>query len=176
MTETDAPSKSERTRKRILGAAAVEFRQTGYSARIGGHCRTRRHAGRQSLLPLRVARRAGCREPSPGEQAPSAVDVIDDAKPLLRLETAIRSLTMAVLQQSAYASAQAKIVGQVPPDIAKVGSRSAGLWRVMEWLVRRWCRCRGAAFGAGSVRGPHVGFWCYELEHRMVRSGSATVC
>jgi len=110
------------------------------------------------------------------EQAPSAVDVIDDAKPLLRLETAIRSLTMAVLQQSDYASAQAKIVGQVPPDIAKVGSRSAGLWRVMEWLVRRWCRCRGAAFGAGSVRGPHVGFWCYELEHRMVRSGSATVC
>lgn len=48
-----------------------------------------------------------------------AVDALPPtADPLLRLETAVRAHTMAVLELSDYTSAQARIVGEVPADVA----------------------------------------------------------
>lgn len=139
-SDTKTPTKSARTRKRILDAAAAEFRQAGYNARLVDIAE---RAGMQAgslyyhfasreelvaeILQLGIA--------TAFAQVRRAIEELDgsdiESDPRRRLETAIRAHTMAVLEQSDYASAQAKIVGQVPPDIAeahKADQRSYGTY------------------------------------------------
>jgi len=119
--------KSARTRQRILDAAAAVFREHGYAnarlsdiaARAGIQTGSLYYhfASREELvaeiLRLGVATAWG--------QVRAAVDALpDEASPTERLTAAIRTHTMAVLEIDDYASAQARIVGQVPPAIAAV--------------------------------------------------------
>ena len=54
----------------------------------------------------------------------AAVDALaDGSAPIDRLAAAIRAHTMSILQISSYASARARIVGQVPPSVAKAHQR-----------------------------------------------------
>jgi AcrR family transcriptional regulator len=58
------------------------------------------------------------------EHVRAAVDAVPEhAAAIERLAAAVRAHTMAILEISAYASAQARIVGQVPPSIAKPHQR-----------------------------------------------------
>ena len=119
-------SKSERTRQRILDAAAKVFRENGYaSARLSDIATL---AGMQtgSLYYHFASREELVAEilhlgiETAWEHVRSAVDALpDDAAPLERIEAAVRAHTMAVLEIDDYASAQARIVGQVPPEIFK---------------------------------------------------------
>ena len=118
--------KSARTRQRILDAAAAVFREQGYAnarltdiAELAGmktgslyyHFASREELVTEILhLGIETA----------WSHVRTAVDALPRrATPLQRVETAIRAHTMAVLEISDYSSAQAKIVGHVPPEIAR---------------------------------------------------------
>jgi AcrR family transcriptional regulator len=119
-------TKSARTRARILDAAAVVFRDQGYGARLSDiaeqagiqtgslyyHFASRDELVNEILrLGIETAWqhvRAAVAATPPG------------APPIERLAVAVRAHTMAVLALSDYASAQARIVGQVPPTVAEV--------------------------------------------------------
>ena len=127
-SDTKRPTKSARTRKRILDAAAAEFRQAGYNARLVDIAeRAGMQAGslyyhfasREELVAeiLQLGLATAFAQVRQAVEELDGSDIESDSR--RRLETAIRAHTMAVLEQSDYASAQAKIVGQVPPDIAK---------------------------------------------------------
>ncbi|MGH9133549.1 MAG: TetR/AcrR family transcriptional regulator [Ilumatobacteraceae bacterium] len=117
-------TKSARTRQRILDAAAAVFREQGYaSARLSDiaacagiqtgslyyHFDSREDLVAEILrLGIETA----------WEHVRAAVDALPpDAGAVERLAAALRAHTLAVVEISDYASAQAKIVGQVPPDI-----------------------------------------------------------
>lgn len=121
---SERQTKSERTRQRILDAAAKVFREQGYAnARLsdiaeGAGIQTGslyyHFDGREDLvaeiLHLGIERA--------WDHVRAAVDALPaDATPIDRLRTAIRAHTTAVLEISDYSSAQARIVGQVPPDV-----------------------------------------------------------
>ena len=120
-------SKSARTRQRILDAAAKVFRQQGYAgARLSDIADL---AGMQtgSLYYHFASREELVAEilhlgiEKAWAHVTDAVDSLPEcASATERLATAIRAHTMAVLQLSDYTTAQARIVGQVPPEIAKV--------------------------------------------------------
>jgi AcrR family transcriptional regulator len=119
-------TKAERTRQRILDAAAKVFREQGYAnARLGDIAEL---AGMQAgslyyhfdsredlvaeILRLGIETSWG--------HVQEAVDALAaEASPLDRLSAAIRAHTLSVLEISDYASAQARIVGQVPPEVLK---------------------------------------------------------
>ena len=144
--------KSARTRQRILDAAAKVFRQQGYAnarltdiAELAGlktgslyyHFASREELVTEILhLGIETA----------WSHVRAAVDALPrKATPLQRVETAIRAHTMAVLEISDYSSAQAKIVGQVPPEIAtahRVEQRAYGTY---------WHGLLVAAQGAGQI-------------------------
>jgi AcrR family transcriptional regulator len=122
-------TKSARTRARILDAAAVVFREQGYGARLADIAE---RAGIQTgslyyhfasrdelvneILHLGIERAS--------HHVRAAVDAAPpSASALERLAIAVRAHTMAVLEISDYASAQARIVGQVPPAVADVHRR-----------------------------------------------------
>jgi TetR/AcrR family transcriptional regulator, cholesterol catabolism regulator len=120
-------TKSQRTRQRILDAAAKVFRQQGYAnARLSDIAELAgmqtgslyyHFDGRDDLVAeiLRLGIETSW------SHVRAAVDALpDDATPLDRLATAIRAHTLSVLEISDYASAQARIVGQVPPDLYRV--------------------------------------------------------
>ena len=145
-------AKSVRTRQRILDAAAKVFRQQGYAnarltdiAELAGmktgslyyHFASREELVTEILhLGIETA----------WSHVRAAVDALPrKATPLQRVETAIRAHTMAVLEISDYSSAQAKIVGQVPPEIAtahRVEQRAYGTY---------WHGLLVAAQGAGQI-------------------------
>lgn len=119
-------SKSARTRRRILDAAAHVFREQGYSnARLSDIAEMAgiqtgslyyHFAGREELVAELL--RLGV------ETARHDIDRAIDALParatsLDRLTAAVRAHTLAVLDRSDYASAQARIGGQVPTDIRR---------------------------------------------------------
>lgn len=117
-------TKSQRTRQRILDAAAKVFRQHGYAnARLSDIAELAgmqtgslyyHFDGRDDLVAeiLRLGVETAW------DHVRAAVDALPDgATPLDRLATAIRAHTLAVLEISDYASAQARIVGQVPPEL-----------------------------------------------------------
>jgi AcrR family transcriptional regulator len=118
-------TKSARTRRRILDAAAAVFSEQGYGARLSD-----------------IAERAGMKAGSLYYHFESREDLVGEvlrlgiqrswdevalavgrlpsaAKPLERLAAAIRAHTKAIVGRSAYASAQARIVSQLPPDLAR---------------------------------------------------------
>ena len=122
-------TKSARTRARILDAAAAVFRAEGYSARLSDIAE---RAGIQtgslyyhfSSREELVAEILRLGIENAWEHVRRAVDSMPpDAAPLDRLAVAIRAHTMAVLELSDYASAQARIVGQVPAAVASVHHR-----------------------------------------------------
>src|SRR3954453_12851039 len=116
-------TKSERTRQRILDAAAKVFREQGYAARLSDIAELAdmqagslyyHFDGREDLVAeiLRLGIETSW------SHVRDAVDAVPaDASPGERLAVAIRAHTLSVLEISDYASAQARIVGQVPPDV-----------------------------------------------------------
>ncbi len=118
------PTKSARTRERILDAAASVFRTQGYAARLSDI------AERAGIRTGSLYYHFGSREELVAEilrlgienawnHVRTAVEALPpDASALERLSTAIRAHTMAVLELSDFASAQTRIVGQVPPALA----------------------------------------------------------
>ena len=123
---TERLPKSARTRERILDAAAKVFRAHGYAnARLSDIAEM---AGMQtgSLYYHFASREALVAEilhlgiETAWDHVRAAVRSLPPgASPLEQLETAVRAHTMAVLEIGDYASAQARIVGQVPPEIAR---------------------------------------------------------
>jgi AcrR family transcriptional regulator len=122
-------TKSERTRARILDAAAEVFSEQGYSARLSDIAdRASMKAG--SLYYHFDSREALVAEilhrgiQTSFDHVRTAVDALPgSARAIDRLAAAVRAHTMSILEISAYASAQARIVGQVPPAIAKAHQR-----------------------------------------------------
>jgi AcrR family transcriptional regulator len=132
--------KSERTRRRILDAAAKVFRERGYSgARLADIAA---EAGMQagSLYYHFDSREALVEEvmrvgnQHSGQIVAARLESLPaDAGPLERLRAAIHAHLLAVLSISDYASATIKLIGQVPDDIRErqlVDQRRYGsLWR-----------------------------------------------
>jgi AcrR family transcriptional regulator len=145
-------TKSARTRQRILDAAAKVFREQGYAhARLSD-----------------IAEQAGIQTGSLYYHFDSRDDLVDEilrlgietawqhvrdalaelpaATPLERLAAAIRAHTTAVLEIGDYASAQARIVGQIPPEVRK---RHMGDQRR---YGEYWNELLEAAVAAGEIR------------------------
>jgi AcrR family transcriptional regulator len=150
---TDQPSKSTRTRQRILDAAAKTFRAQGYSgARLSDIAAS---AGIQtgSLYYHFDSREALVEEvlrlgiEVAWAHVRDAVDALPgDASPLTRLEAAIRAHTEVQLEISDYSSAHARIIGQVPADVRRrnlVDQTSYGEY---------WNELLKAAAAAGEIR------------------------
>jgi AcrR family transcriptional regulator len=146
-------TKSERTRQRILDAAATVFREHGYSnarlsdiAALAGmqtgslyyHFDSREHLVAE-ILRLGIE--------TSWHHVREAVDALPPgATALDRLGAAIRAHTLTVLEISDYASAQARIVGQVPPEVRKghmVHQRKYGAY---------WNELIEAAVASGEIR------------------------
>ena len=118
-------TKSVRTRRRILNAAAEVFSEQGYAARLSDIAdRAGMKAGslyyhfdsREDLVAevLRLGIDGSW------DQVAAAVGRLPSTvTPLDRLATAIRAHTMSIVGRSAYATAQARIVGSLPPDLAR---------------------------------------------------------
>ncbi|MCO4835830.1 MAG: helix-turn-helix transcriptional regulator, partial [Acidimicrobiaceae bacterium] len=115
-SDTKRPTKSARTRKRILDAAAAEFRQAGYNARLVDIAERAgiqagslyyHFASREELVAeiLQLGLATAFAQVRQAVEELDGSDIESDSR--RRLETAIRAHTMAVLEQSDYASAQA---------------------------------------------------------------------
>ena len=126
-------AKSARTRRRILDAAAEVFSEQGYTARLSDIAdRAEMKAGslyyhfdsREDLVAevLRLGIDGAW------DQVAGAVGRLPSAAtPLERLETAIRAHTLSIVGRSAYATAQTRIVGSLPPDLARGTARTSVL-------------------------------------------------
>jgi AcrR family transcriptional regulator len=123
---TERLTKSERTRQRILDAAARVFREQGYAnARLADIAELAdmqtgslyyHFDGREDLVAeiLRLGVKTAW------SHVRAAVDALPpSATPIDRLAAAVRAHTLTVLEAGDYASAQARIVGQVPPEVLK---------------------------------------------------------
>jgi AcrR family transcriptional regulator len=118
-------TKSTRTRRRILDAAAKVFSEQGYGARLSDIAeRAGMKAGslyyhfdsREDLVAEVL--RLGI-EGSWDQVAGAVGRLPSTATPIERLEVAIRAHTMAIVGRSDYATAQARIVGSLPADLAR---------------------------------------------------------
>ena len=131
-------TKSERTRQRILDAAAEVLAERGYAdarltdiaARVGLQAGSLYYhfASREELVAEIL--RLGI-EKSWDHVAAAVGRLPPAATPIDRLAAAIRAHTKAVVGLSAYASAQARIVGQLPNDLARAhrkGMRAYGAY------------------------------------------------
>lgn len=147
-------TKAERTRQRVLDAAAKVFREQGYSnarlvdiaelAGIQGGSLYYHFDGREELVAevLRLGIETSFQQVQEAlRQLPA------DATPFERLETTIRAHVLCQLAISDYASAQARIAGQVPPHILK--GHQADKRKYGEF----WNSLLEAAVDAGEVRG-----------------------
>lgn len=122
-------TKSERTRRRILDAAAEVFSEQGYTARLTDIAeRAGMKTGslyyhfdsREDLVTevLRLGIEGSW------EQVSAAVDAVPGAgSPRDRLEAAIRAHTLSIVGRSAYATAQARIVSSLPTEVAKAHAK-----------------------------------------------------
>src|SRR5262245_8407270 len=126
MRKLRADSKSARTRRRILDAAAVEFQRRGYTAarlvdiaeRAGMQVGSLYHhfASREELVTEVLHLGIG----EVAEHVRRAVDALPrGSSPTRRLAAAVRAHTLAVLEVSEFGTAQAKLAGQVGAEIAK---------------------------------------------------------
>jgi AcrR family transcriptional regulator len=146
-------TKSARTRRRILDAAAEVFSEQGYGARLSDI------AERAGMKTGSLYYHFDSREDLVGEvlrlgidgawdQVAAAVDQLSaTATPLARLEAAIRAHTMSVVGRSAYATAQARIVGSLPPDLAAAHRKDQRAYG------DHWRDLLTAAQRAGEIRG-----------------------
>lgn len=149
----EALTKSARTRQRILDAAAAVFREQGYAnARLSDIAERAgiqtgslyyHFASREELVSeiLRLGIETAWRH-----VRDALTTLPPTATPLDRLAAAIRAHTAAVLEISDYSSAQARIVGQVPPEVRQghlADQRRYGAF---------WNELLNAAAAAGQIR------------------------
>jgi AcrR family transcriptional regulator len=146
-------TKSARTRRRILDAAAEVFSEQGYGARLSDIAdRAGMKAGslyyhfdsREDLVAevLRLGIEGSW------DQVAGAVGRLPSAAtPLERLAGAIRAHTLSIVGRSAYATAQARIVGSLPPDVARAHRKDQRAYGDY------WRELFGAAQRAGEIRG-----------------------
>jgi AcrR family transcriptional regulator len=122
---TAQQTKSERTRQRILDAAAEVLAERGYEARLADIAE---RAGMQAgSLYYHFASREELVEEILRIGIENAWDLVAAAvgrmppasTPLERLEAAIRAHTRCVVGQSTYTSAQSRIVSQLPQELAR---------------------------------------------------------
>jgi AcrR family transcriptional regulator len=154
MVRVVAPEpKSARTRRKILDAAAEVFSEQGYAARLSD-----------------IAERAGMKAGSLYYHFDSREDLVGEvlrlgiegswdqvatgvgrlpstATPLQRLEVAMRAHTLSIVGRSAYATAQARIVGSLPPDLARAHRKDQRAYGDY------WRDLFGAAQRAGQISG-----------------------
>jgi len=144
--------KSERTRERILDAAAVAFRERGFAATRLSDIAERANLQAPSLyyhfgskeelieevLSLGVKRTF--------EQVQQAVAEVPDDDPLGRLRAAIETHIAMVLQTGDYSAANLRLYGQMPDDIRK------RLERTQRTVGRYWNGLLEAARDAGAIR------------------------
>ena len=146
------PSKSERTRQRILDAAGSEFEQHGYNARLSDIASwpasrpaastttsTRRDDLVAEVLLLGI-------ETSWRHVREAVAALPDGSTAQDALAAAIRAHTLSVLEIGDYSSAQARIVGQVPAAVRErhmVDQRRYGAY---------WNELIEAAVASGELR------------------------
>lgn len=131
-------TKSERTRQRILDAAAEVLAERGYAdarltdiaARAGMQAGSLYYHFESRDELVSEILRLGI-EKSWDHVAAAVGRLPSSASPLDRLAAAIRAHTKAIVGLSAYASAQARIIGQLPNDLARAhrkGMRAYGAY------------------------------------------------
>jgi AcrR family transcriptional regulator len=147
-------TKSARTRRRILDAAAEVFSEQGYGARLSDI------ADRVGMKTGSLYYHFDSREDLVAEVLRLGIDGSWDqvagavgrlpsaATPLERLAAAIRAHTLSVVGRSAYATAQARIVGSLPADLAtahRKDQRAYGdYWRELFTSAQRAGEIKGA--------------------------------
>ncbi len=153
MSQTPRESKSVRTRRRILDAAAEVFSEQGYGARLSDIAdRAGMKAGslyyhfdsREDLVAEVL--RLGI-EGSWDHVAVAVGRLPSTARPSERLQAAIRAHTMAIVGRSAYATAQARIVGSLPADVARAHRKDQRAYGDY------WRDLFASAQGAGEIDG-----------------------
>jgi TetR/AcrR family transcriptional regulator, cholesterol catabolism regulator len=145
--------KSERTRERILDAAAAAFRERGFAATRLSDIAERAelqapslyyHFGSkeeliEAVLSLAVTRTF--------EQVKQAVAEVPEDDPVGRLRAAIETHIAMVLETGDYSAANLRLYGQMPDDIRK------RLERTQRTVGRYWNRLLQDARDAGAIRG-----------------------
>jgi TetR/AcrR family transcriptional regulator, cholesterol catabolism regulator len=155
MDEVRVPlTKSERTRQRILDAAAEVLAEQGYAG-----ARLTDIAGRAGMQAGSLYYHFASREELVGEILRLGIETSWDlvatavgrlpptATPVDRLAAAIRAHTRSIVGISTYASAQARIVGQLPNDLARAHRKD------MRAYGAYWHDLFRAAQEAGQVAG-----------------------
>jgi AcrR family transcriptional regulator len=151
-TTTPHKTKSERTRERILDAAAACFGERGFAATRLSDIAER--AGLQApslyyhfsskeelievVLALGVTRTH--------EHVRARVEAVPAEDPLGRLRAAIEAHVEMVLETGNYSAANLRLYGQMPDDIRR------RLQRIQRRVGRYWDRLLAAARDAGAVR------------------------
>ena len=117
-------SKAARTRRRILDAAAELFRDGGYANTRLTDIATRAGVRTGSLYYHFSSREQLVGEilhvgmDTAGRRVRAAVDAVaPDAAPIERVAAAVRAHVLVVLDISAFASAQSRVVDEVPSDV-----------------------------------------------------------
>jgi TetR/AcrR family transcriptional regulator, cholesterol catabolism regulator len=148
------PTKSERTRQRILDAAAEVLAERGYA-----DARLTDIAGRAGMQAGSLYYHFTSREELVGEILRLGIETSwnlvatavgrlpPTATPVDRLAAAIRAHTRSIVGISTYASAQARIVGQLPNDLARAHRKD------MRAYGAYWHDLFRAAQEAGQVAG-----------------------
>ena len=145
--------KSERTRQRILDAAAAAFRERGFAA-----TRLSDIAERAELQAPSLYYHFGSKEElieevlSLGvkqtfEKVKQAVVEVPEDDPVGRLRAAIETHIEMVLQTGDYSAANLRLYGQMPDDIRK------RLERTQRTVGRYWSGLLEDARDAGAIRG-----------------------
>ena len=155
MDEVRVPlTKSERTRQRILDAAAEVLAERGYA-----DARLTDIAGRAGMQAGSLYYHFASREELVGEILRLGIETSwglvatavgrlpPTATPVDRLAAAIRAHTRSIVGISTYASAQARIVGQLPNDLARAHRKD------MRAYGAYWHDLFRAAQEAGQVAG-----------------------
>jgi|SRR5581483_781997 len=153
MTMVDShKTKSERTRERILDAAAVAFRERGFAATRLSDIAERAQLQTPSLyyhfpskeelieevLALGVIRTF--------EHVKASVAAVDSADHLGKLRAAIAAHVEMVLETGNYAAANLRLYGQMPVEIQQ------RLQRTQRKVGRYWNKLLTEASAAGAIR------------------------
>jgi TetR/AcrR family transcriptional regulator, cholesterol catabolism regulator len=144
--------KSERTRERILDAAAICFRERGFAA-----TRLSDIAERAQLQAPSLYYHFGSKEQLIEEvlslgvtrtfaRVQEAVDEVPESEPLERHAAAIRSHLTMVVETGNYSAANLRLYGQMPDDIRR------RLQRTQSKVGRYWNELLREAQRAGALR------------------------
>lgn len=147
-----APRKSERTRQRILDAAAIAFRERGFAA-----TRLSDIAERADLQTPSLYYHFGSKEELIEEvlalgvkrtwnHVKRRVAEVDPDDHLGRLRAAIEGHVEMVLQTGNYSAANLRLYGQMPPEIRR------RLQRTQRQVGRYWAGLLEDAAAAGAIR------------------------